>query len=100
MLPVTVKVGGRQQSQDVTLLGTYFNKALTLRQRRLHHRRADHASLVESRVRGDDAWPSERSLQNCGWPDDNSQNVLVGERLAAKLGKKPGDTIESWPAAN
>ena len=30
----------------------------------------------------------------CGWPDDSSQSILLGERLAAKLGKKPGDGIE------
>src|SRR5207302_2989272 len=30
----------------------------------------------------------------CGWPEDNSRNVLLGERLAAQLNKKPGDSIE------
>jgi putative ABC transport system permease protein len=28
------------------------------------------------------------------WPDDNSQSVLIGERLATKLSRKPGDAIE------
>ena len=28
------------------------------------------------------------------WPDDNSRDVLLGERLAARLGRKPGDEIE------
>src|SRR6202034_2011698 len=30
----------------------------------------------------------------CGWPDDSSQDILLGERLAAKLDKKPRDSIE------
>ncbi len=30
----------------------------------------------------------------CGWPSDESENILVGERLAAKLDKRPGDTLE------
>ncbi len=30
----------------------------------------------------------------CGWPDDSSKDVLVGERLATRLSKKPGDAIE------
>jgi len=28
------------------------------------------------------------------WPADDSRDVLMGERLASKLGKQPGDTIE------
>ncbi len=35
----------------------------------------------------------DHSSEACGWPDDNSQTVLVGERLAAKTSKKAGDTI-------
>ncbi len=35
-----------------------------------------------------------RESPNCTWPADDSQNVLLGERLAATLGKKPGDTLE------
>jgi putative ABC transport system permease protein len=36
----------------------------------------------------------EDSPAACGWPDDNSQSILVGERLAAKLIKRPGDTLD------
>jgi putative ABC transport system permease protein len=31
---------------------------------------------------------------NCTRPDDNSQDVLLGERLAAKIGKRPGDILD------
>jgi putative ABC transport system permease protein len=36
----------------------------------------------------------EAAPVDCGWPDDSSQNILVGERLAARLAKKAGDSIE------
>jgi putative ABC transport system permease protein len=86
MLPVTVKVGS--DAKDVTLLGTYFNKALSFGK-----------DDFTTGVRITHPWwkvscgAGKESL-NCAWPDDNSQNVLLGERLAAKLGKHAGDTIE------
>ncbi|MGA2337688.1 MAG: ABC transporter permease [Terriglobales bacterium] len=105
MLPVTVKVGSSQlsarSSQDVTLVGTYFNKALRFG-------KDDFTTGVKItnpwwKVEGESkcgdgrlARPGrvEDSPAACGWPDDNSQDILVGERLAAKLAKKPGDTLE------
>jgi len=86
MLPVRVKVGS--DARDVTLLGTYFNKALSFGK-----------DDFTTGVRITHPWwkvscGDGKESANCSWPDDNSQNVLLGERLAAKLGKRPGDTIE------
>ena len=77
MLPVTVRVGG--DAKDVTLVGTYFNKALSFGKENF-----------STGVRITHPWWKVEG----GWPEDNSQSILVGERLAAKLGKKPGDHIE------
>ncbi|MFZ0798942.1 MAG: FtsX-like permease family protein [Terriglobales bacterium] len=92
MLPVTVKIKGSQLSalgsQGVTLVGTYFNKSLTFGKEEFTTGvRITHPWWKVSCADG-------KESRNCGWPADDSQNVLLGERLAAKLGKKPGDTIE------
>lgn len=76
MLPVNVSVDGGPQS--LTLLGTYFSKPLAFG-------KEDFVTGVRIthpwwRVQG-------------AWPDDNSQDVLLGEGLAAKLGRKAGDNI-------
>lgn len=76
MLPVNVSVDGGPQS--LTLLGTYFSKPLAFG-------KEDFVTGVRLthpwwRVQG-------------AWPDDNSQDVLLGEGLAAKLGRKAGDNI-------
>src|ERR1700722_12019579 len=78
MLPVTVKAGAVGNSQDVTLVGTYFNKPLTFGKQ-------DFATGVKITH----PWWKVEGI----WPDDNSQNILAGARLAAKLGKKTGDTL-------
>jgi len=92
MLPVTVKVGGTRlrtsSSQDVTLVGTYFNKALRFG-------KEDFTTGVRIthpwwKVSCGDA----KESPNCAWPDDSSQNVLLGEHLATRLQRKAGDTIE------
>jgi putative ABC transport system permease protein len=87
MLPVTVKLGDSDAS-DVTLLGTYFNKALSFGK-----------DNFTTGVRITHPWwkvscGDGTESPNCGWPADDSQNVLLGERLATKLERKPGDTIE------
>ncbi|MFZ0687485.1 MAG: ABC transporter permease [Terriglobales bacterium] len=80
MLPVTVKVDeGNHEAKDVTLLGTYFNKALSFG-------KEDFTTGVKIT---NPWWKVEGA-----WPEDGSENILVGERLAAKLGKKAGDSIE------
>ena len=77
MLPVNVSVG--PGGKDVTLLGTYFSKQLSFgKDDFLTGVRITHPWW---RVQG-------------AWPDDNSQDVLLGAKLAAKLGNKPGDQIE------
>ena len=76
MLPVNVEVDG---TKNLTLLGTYFAKQLTFG-------KEDFVTGVKIthpwwRVQG-------------AWPDDNSQDVLLGESLATKLNRKAGDEIE------
>src|SRR5713101_4452420 len=107
MLPVSVKLGSGANAKDATLVGTYFNKAL-------HFGKDDFTTGVRIthpwwKVKGPCGDGSEPVLSEaegtrpgrvgdspaaCGWPDDNSQSILLGERLAAKLGKKPGDSID------
>ncbi len=88
MLPVTVKVGKGSDAKDFTLLGTYFNKALSFGK-----------DDFTTGVRITHPWwkvlcgnPGE--FPGCGWPDDSSQNILVGERLASKLDKQVGSTLD------
>lgn len=96
MLPVTVKVkvADTGSSEEVTLLGTYFSKQLTFgKENFVTGVRMTHPWWkVEGNCGARSAETKEGAT--CGWPDDSSQNVLVGERLAAKLGKHPDDSIE------
>ncbi len=102
MLPVTVKVsaGNNKEEKDVTLVGTYFNKALRFGKEdfttgvRITHpwwKVEGEGKCGDGRL----ARPGrvEDSPSSCGWPVDSSENILIGERLAAKLAKKPGDTL-------
>jgi putative ABC transport system permease protein len=78
MLPVQVALQQAGQSENVTLLGTYFAK-------RVAFGKEEFATGVRSthpwwRVSG-------------AWPDDSSRDVLLGERLAARLSAKAGDEI-------
>ncbi len=77
MLPVKVKLG--DGAHPTTLLGTYFNKQLTFGKEEF----TTGVTLTHP------WWKVQGS-----WPNDNSDSVLLGDRLAAKLGKQPGDTIE------
>jgi putative ABC transport system permease protein len=91
MLPVTVKLGSGgndKNKKDVTLVGTYFDKPLTFGK-----------EDFTTGVRITHPWwqvscGDGKESPNCVWPTDNSQNVLAGERLATKLNKKPGDTLD------
>jgi putative ABC transport system permease protein len=99
MLPVTVKLGSDGDAKDVTLVGTYFNKPLHFgKQDFTTGVRITHPWWKVEGSCGDGALPRpgrvEDSPAACGWPDDDSQNILVGERLATKLAKKPGDTLD------
>jgi len=75
MLPVTVEVG----DSKLTLLGTYFSKRLSLGK----------ADFVTG-VRLTHPWWKVQGA----WPDDISEDVMLGERLASRLGRRPGDQIE------
>ncbi len=98
MLPVTVKLGSGGGAKDVTLVGTYFNKPLHFgKQDFTTGVRITHPWWKVEGSCGDGALPRPGRVGGspaaCGWPNDDSQDILVGERLAAKLAKKPGDTV-------
>src|SRR5579859_7091733 len=67
MLPVNVAVEHDGTRQDVTLLGTYFQKTLKYG-----------TDQFTTGVRNTHPWWKVSGA----WPDDSSKNVLVGERLA------------------
>jgi putative ABC transport system permease protein len=77
MLPVSVSVNDAN-AKDLTLLGTYFSKHLQFGK-----------EDFTTGVRITHPWWKVQGA----WPDDNSSDVLLGERLAAKLGRKAGDEI-------
>jgi putative ABC transport system permease protein len=75
MLPINVDVDGK----NLTLLGTYFSKKLTFGKE----------DFVTG-VRITHPWWKVQGA----WPNDESQQVLAGESLAAKLGLKAGDEVQ------
>ncbi len=77
MLPVNVSLGS--SGQQTTLVGTYFAKKLTFGK-----------DLFTTGVRNTHPW---WRIQG-SWPADDSEDVLLGEHLARKLGEHAGDTIE------
>ena len=100
MLPVTVTISSQPSaisSQDVTLVGTYFNKPLRFGKEDFR----TGVSITHPWWKvscGDGVLPRavriEHSVAACEWPKDDSENVLLGERLAAKLSKHSGDQLE------
>ncbi len=76
MLPVSANVGGLNNT--VPVIGTYFSKQL----------RFGNDDFVTG-VRVTHPWWKVRG----NWPDDNSQDVLVGEHLADKLAVNPGGSL-------
>lgn len=75
MLPVSVNLTGA----NTTVLGTYFAKQLQFGKQ----------NFVTG-VRTTYPWWGVQGE----WPDDNSQDILLGERLAARIGRHTGDQIE------
>ena len=75
MLPVTVDTG----DSKLTLLGTYFSK-------RLSFGKTDFVTGV----RLTHPWWKVQGA----WPDDASEDILLGERLASRLNRQPGDQID------
>jgi len=79
MLPVRANLQAGAQSESVELVGTYFAKPLAY----------DNESFITG-VRTTNPWWKV----NGAWPSDDSSDVLLGQTLAEKLGRKPGDSIE------
>jgi len=79
MLPVNVSLAGNSDEQNTTLLGTYFSKRLAFGK-----------DEFVTGVKITHPWWRVQGT----WPDDQSQDVLLGENLAAKLVRKPGEEIE------
>jgi putative ABC transport system permease protein len=78
MLPATVALGNVNSNSKTPLLGTYFAKPVVFgKETFITGVRTTHPWW---KVQGD-------------WPADDSADVLVGERLAAKLNKHTGDSI-------
>ncbi len=78
MLPVNVTLQRDGKSENLTLLGTYFAKPLSFG-------KEDFTTGVRS------TYPLWKVSGE--WPADSSRDVLIGERLAARLGTKSGDEI-------
>ena len=78
MLPLNTTLEKNGKPQDVTLLGTYFAKRVSF---------------------GTDEFTTgARSIYpwwkvSGAWPEDSSRNILLGERLASRLGEKSGDEV-------
>src|ERR1700690_2162517 len=75
MLPVNVSVG----QENLTLLGTYFAKPIRFGK-----------ESFSTGVRTTHPWWRVVGA----WPQDDSSDVLLGRRLAAKLGRSAGDQVE------
>ena len=76
VLPVNVNVAGKQ----VALVGTYFDKQLKF---------GDEQFTTGARA----LYPFWKI--SGAWPRDDSDEVLLGEKLAGELGKQSGDTLEA-----
>lgn len=78
MLPVNVALERDGKTENLTLLGTYFAKQVSLGK-----------GEFTTGVRSTHPWWKVSGA----WPDDSSRDVLFGERLAARLSAKPGDEV-------
>ena len=78
MLPVNVTLQCKGQTENLTLLGTYFAKQVAFGK-----------EAFSTGVRSTNPWWRVSGA----WPDDGSQDVLLGERLATRLSAKPGDLV-------
>lgn len=76
MLPATVALG---DEKNVTLLGTYFARHVVFGKE----------DFVTG-IRTTHPWWKVQGA----WPDDSSEDVLLGVRVAARLGRTPGQEIE------
>jgi putative ABC transport system permease protein len=78
MLPVNVALEREGKTENLTLLGTYFAKQVSLGKEEF-----------TTGVRSTHPWWKVSGA----WPDDSSRDVLFGERLAVRLSAKPGDEV-------
>jgi putative ABC transport system permease protein len=78
MLPVNTALEQGGKRLDVTLLGTYFAKSVSFG-----------TDQFTTGVRSTYPWWKVSGA----WPKDSSRDVLLGERLAARLGDEPEDQI-------
>jgi putative ABC transport system permease protein len=78
MLPVQVALQRDGQTDNVTLLGTYFAKKVSFGKEEFN-----------TGVRSTHPWWKVFGA----WPEDSSRDILVGERLAARLSAKTGDEV-------
>ena len=76
MLPVSVTLG---DEKNLTLLGTYFARHVVFGKQ----------DFVTG-VRTTHPWWKVQG----SWPDDSSEDVLLGDHLAARLNRTPGQEIE------
>jgi putative ABC transport system permease protein len=77
-LPVNVHLG----AEEVTLIGTYFSKKLTFGIQ--HFTAGARTTFPWWKVNG--AWPADDS-------PDHSRDVLIGEKLAVRMGLSAGSTL-------
>jgi putative ABC transport system permease protein len=78
VLAVNTAVQRAGKSENVNLIGTYFAK-------KLEYGKEEFTTGVKS------VYPWWKV--SGAWPDDNSRDALIGERLARKLSVKAGDTL-------
>src|SRR5579863_8009312 len=78
MLPVQVALQRDGRTENITLLGTYFSKRVAFGKEEF-----------STGVRSTHPWWKVTGA----WPDDSSRDVLLGERLAARLWAKPGEEV-------
>src|ERR1700689_4053168 len=78
MLPVNVTLQRDGGAENLTLLGTYFAKQVSFGK-----------ETFMTGVRSTHPWWKVSGA----WPDDSSRDVLLGERLAARLSARPGEEV-------
>jgi putative ABC transport system permease protein len=78
MLPVNVTLARDGQTENLTLVGTYFAKRVSFGKEEF-----------TTGVRSTHPWWKVAGA----WPDDGSQDVLLGERLAARISAKSGGEV-------
>lgn len=78
-LPATVRATAGGQAQEVELLGTWFSHAF----------RYGNESFTTGVEKTNPWWKVQGA-----WPADDSNDVLIGEALAARMNLHAGDTIE------